>query len=69
MKLPAFIGQSLRAFFAAVVAALSGLVTVLVGDANFGDLTAGQWVTIALAAVVAFGGVWGLVNQKASADG
>ena len=58
-----FVGTALKAFYAAVVAALSGLVTVLVGDANFGDLTAGQWVTIALAAVVAFGGVYGITNK------
>jgi hypothetical protein len=59
-----FIGQALRAFYAALVAALSGLVTVLVGDSGLGDLTAGQWVTIALAALVAFGGVYGISNRK-----
>lgn len=61
-----FIGQALRAFYAAVVAALSGLVTVLVGDVGFSDLTAGQWVTIALAALIAFGGVYGITNVKPS---
>lgn len=57
-----FVSQALKAFYAAVVAALSGLVTVLVGDVGFSDLTAGQWLTIVLAAVVAFGGVYGLAN-------
>jgi hypothetical protein len=61
-----FIGTALKAFYAAIVAALSGLVTVLVDNANFGDLTAGQWVVIALAAVVAFGGVYGLTNTVAA---
>jgi len=59
-----FIGTALHAFYAALVAALSGLVTVLVGDTAFTDLSAGQWVTIALAAVVAFGGVYGISNVK-----
>lgn len=55
-----FIGTALKAFYAAAVAALSGLVTVLVGDTTFTNLTAGQWVTIALAALIAFGGVYSL---------
>lgn len=54
-----------KALYAAVVAALSGLVTVLVGDAGFGDLTAGQWVTIVLAGLVAGGGVYGITNKPA----
>lgn len=54
---------ALKATYAAVVAALSGLVTVLVGDTTFTNLSAGQWVTIALAAVVAFGGTYGLANK------
>jgi ribonucleotide monophosphatase NagD (HAD superfamily) len=52
-----------KAIYAAVIAALSGLVTVLVGDIGFSDLTAGQWVTIALAALVAGGGTYGISNQ------
>lgn len=59
-----FLGTALKAFYAAAVAALSGLVTVLVGDVGFTDVTAGQWVTIALAALVAFGGVYGLTNKQ-----
>jgi len=52
-----------KAVYAAVIAALSGLVTVLVGDIGFGDLSSGQWVTIVLAALVAGGGTWGISNQ------
>jgi hypothetical protein len=59
----AFIGKTLKAFYAAIVAALGGLVTALTGNAGFSDLTAGQWVTIALAAIVAFGGVYGITNK------
>jgi hypothetical protein len=51
---------ALKATYAAVVSALSGLVTVLVGDTTFTNLSAGQWVTIALAALVAFGGTYRL---------
>lgn len=54
-----------KAIYAAVVAALSGLVTVLVGDASFSSLTAGQWITIALAALIAFGGTYGITNKPA----
>lgn len=60
-----FVLGALKAFYAALIAALSGLVTVLVGDMGFGDLTAGQWVTIALAALVAFGGTYGISNRSA----
>ena len=52
-----------KAIYAALVAALSGLVTVLVGDIGFSDLTNGQWVTIVLAALVAFGGTYGIPNK------
>lgn len=54
--------QAAKAIYAAIVAALSGLVTVLVGDTAFADLTAGQWVTIVLAALIAFGGTYGITN-------
>lgn len=59
-----FVGTALKAFYAALVAALSGLVTVLVGDTTFENLTAGQWAVIALASVTAFGGTYGLTNKK-----
>jgi len=38
------------------------LSTILVGTTTFTDITAGQWVTIALFAVVSFGGVFGLAG-------
>lgn len=59
-----FVQQSLKAFYAAAAAALSGLAAILVGNATFSDITAGQWVTIAVAALAAFGAVWGVTNKE-----
>jgi hypothetical protein len=61
-----FISKAAKAILAAVIAALASLATVMVGHTGFGDLTAGQWVTIALAVTVAFGGVYGVKNSTAS---
>lgn len=54
--------QIAKALFALVAAALGSLATVLVGNSTFTDITAGQWVTGALAALLAFGGVYGIQN-------
>lgn len=51
-----------KAIYATIVAALGAMATVLVDDANLGDLTAGQWVTVVLAGLVAGGGVAGIRN-------
>ena len=56
--------QSLKAIYATLVAALGALVTVLVGDAGFSDLTDGQWVSVILVGLVAGGGVYGLKNSE-----
>lgn len=60
-----YVGMTLRAIFAAAAALGTGLAAVLVDNASIGDLTDGQWVTIALGALVAFGGVFGISNVKA----
>jgi hypothetical protein len=60
------VAQAAKAVYAAVVAALGALAAILVGSVGFGDVTAGQWVTIALAALVAGGGVYGIRNQPPS---
>ena len=60
--MPKSIGQIAKAVYSALIAALSGLATVLVGHATLSDVTAGQWVTIALAALVYGGGVYGITN-------
>jgi hypothetical protein len=52
-----------KAIYAALVAGLGGLAAILVGDVGFGDITSGQWVTIALAALIAGGGVYGISNK------
>lgn len=51
-----------KAIYATVVAGLGALAAVLVGDVGIGDLSAGQWVTVVLAAIVAGGGVYGIRN-------
>jgi hypothetical protein len=60
-----FVGQALKAFFAAATAALSGLAAVLVGNASIHDVTTAQWVTIALATLISFGAVFGVTNAPA----
>lgn len=60
------IAQAAKAVYAAAIAGLGALAAVLVGDASFGAVTAGQWVTIVLAALVAGGGVYGITNRPAS---
>lgn len=59
------LSQFAKAIYAAVIAGLGSLAAVLVGDVGIGDLTAGQWVTVVLAALVAGGGVYGLRNAPA----
>ena len=60
----ALVKTGAKAFLAAVIAALGSLATVLVGDMGLGDLTTGQWMTIAFGALVAFGGVYGIRNSS-----
>lgn len=55
-----------KAIYAAAVAGLGSLAAVLVGDVGIDDLTAGQWVTVALAALIAGGGVFGIKNALPS---
>lgn len=55
-------GQFAKAIYATVIAGLGSLAAILVGDVGFGDVTSGQWVTVALAALVAGGGVYGIRN-------
>ena len=51
-----------KAIYATFVSALGSLAVVLVGDAGLGDLSSGQWITVALAAAIAGGGVYGISN-------
>ena len=52
-----------KAIYAGAVMFLGSVAAILVGDVGFGDITSGQWVAIALAVVVAVGGVFGLSNS------
>jgi hypothetical protein len=54
--------KAAKAIYAAIVAALGALGAVLVGDVGFADVTAGQWVAVVLAGLVAGGGVYGIRN-------
>jgi hypothetical protein len=53
-----------KAIYATVVSALGSLAVVLVGDSGLDDLSSGQWITVALAALVAGGGVYGIKNAS-----
>lgn len=54
-----------KAIYAGVVSALGSLTVVLVGHTSLSQVTAGQWVTTALAALVSAGGVFGISNRTA----
>lgn len=54
--------KAAKALYAAIVAGLSSIGVVLVGDVGFDDVTAGQWVAAAVAALIAGGGVYGIRN-------
>jgi len=56
------LSKLLKALYSAAIAVLGSLATVLSGDATFADLKDGQWVTIILAGLVAFGGTFGLAG-------
>lgn len=64
-----FVGQALKAVFAALIAGLGALQVALVGGESLGDLSGGQWVTIVSAAVIAFGGVYGIANRAPGDQG
>lgn len=53
-----------KAIIAAVIAALSSLSAYLVNDTSLGDITAGQWVAVAIAFLVALGAVFAVPNKK-----
>jgi hypothetical protein len=56
-------GKILKGLYAAAMALLTGLATVLTEPgATFTAITAGQWVTIAAFTLGAFGGTFGLAG-------
>ena len=54
------LSKVLKGLYGAAVSVLGTLTTLLVGDATFSDLTDGQWVSLGLFGLVAFGGAFGL---------
>jgi hypothetical protein len=57
--------QAAKAIYGGLVAGLAALGGLLVNDTGLGDITAGQWVFVVLAALVAGGGVYGISNGPA----
>lgn len=51
-----------KAIVGGLVAGLAALGGMLVGDAAISDITAGQWVTVALAFLTGLGVVYGVPN-------
>jgi hypothetical protein len=51
-----------KAVVGAIVAALTALGALLSGGEGLGDITAGQWVGVAVAFVSALGVVWAVPN-------
>jgi hypothetical protein len=49
-----------EAVYAGVLTGLGSLAAIMVGDANFGDITEGQWLVVVVSALTAFGGILGL---------
>jgi hypothetical protein len=54
--------QAAKAIYSALVAGLTAVGGYLVNDTSFADITAGQWVFVALAALTAGGGVYAITN-------
>lgn len=59
------LGNMLKAIYAAVVTALTGIGTALVQAHTFSAIDDATWITIATATVVAFGAVYGVTNSPA----
>jgi hypothetical protein len=56
------LSKVLKGLYSAAVSVLGSLAVVLTGSSTFSSLGDGQWVTIGLAGLVAFGGTFGLAG-------
>ncbi len=54
--------KTAKAIYAGLLTGLTALGGYLINDTSIGDITAGQWVFVAGAALMAGGGVYGLRN-------
>lgn len=55
-----------KALIAALLAAGSALGAYLVNDTSFNDITAGQWLFVAIAFLSTLAAVWGIPNRNPS---
>lgn len=55
-----------KAVYSGLVAGLSALGGYLTNSTSLGQITAGQWVFVVLAALVSAGGVYGISNVAAT---
>jgi hypothetical protein len=55
--------KATKAIYAALTTAISGLILVTIDGVPIGDVSTNQWLVIALAVLVAGGGVYGLSNK------
>lgn len=62
-------GKVLKGLYAALIAGLGSLSTTLVGTAGIENVTTGQWVSILLFSLTAFGGVFGLAGWAGPSNG
>lgn len=64
----AYMSYAAKAIYAGAVAGLGALAAVLIDGAAIGEISAAAWVTIALAALLAVGGVFRLNNGPKPGD-
>ncbi|MGH7791486.1 MAG: hypothetical protein ACREOB_04145 [Thermodesulfobacteriota bacterium] len=55
--------EYIKAIYGAILAFLSSIATVMVGDVTFGAISQGQWLTAAIAGLVTGGGIFGVANK------
>ena len=57
------IRKAWKAVYAGIVSFLTGVIAITAGDVTFTEINTNQWLVIALAVVVAVGGVWKITNK------
>jgi len=55
-------GPIAKAIYSGLIAGLSALGGYLTNSTSLGEITAGQWIFVVLAALVSAGGVYGITN-------
>jgi hypothetical protein len=53
-----------KAVYAGLLAAVTALGAILVGDETFADVTSGQWTAIVVAFLLGLGGTYAITNKK-----